>query len=88
MEDKLSLAGDILLNGVTQEQVRDYKKIEMPVATFGKCSKHDSSSPVVFGSPAGLTIEMVKVILVYNPLYYLLLSCIIIIRDYIIYNNA
>ena len=57
LEDKLSLTGDILLNGVTQEQVRDYKKMEMPVATFGKLSKHDSSSPGVFGSPTGLIID-------------------------------
>ena len=48
LEDKLSLTGDILLNGVTQEQIRDYKKIEMPVATIGKHSKYVSSSPGVF----------------------------------------
>ena len=35
LEDKLSLTGDILLNFVTQKEVRDYKKIEMPVVTFG-----------------------------------------------------
>ena len=57
LEDKLSLTGDILLNGVTQEQVRDYKKIEMPVATFGKHSECESSSPGVFGSPTGLIID-------------------------------
>ena len=57
LEDILSLTGDILLNGVTHEQVRDYRKIEMPVATFGKLSKHDSSSPGVFGSPTGLIID-------------------------------
>ena len=57
LEDKLSLTGDILLNGVTQEQVRDYKKLEMPVATFGKHSKYASSSPGVFRCPTGLTID-------------------------------
>ena len=57
LEDILSLTGDILLNGVTHEQVRDYRKIEMPVATFGKLSKHDSSSPGVFRYPTGLTID-------------------------------
>ena len=38
LEDKLSLTGNILLNVVTERQVRvrDYKKIEMPVVTFGK----------------------------------------------------
>ena len=57
LEDKLSLTGDILLNGVTQEQARDYKKIEMPVATFGKQIKYVSSSPGVFAYPTGLTID-------------------------------
>ena len=57
LEDKLSLTGDILLKCVTQEQVRDYKKIEMPVATFGKHSKYVSSSPGVFCHPTGLTID-------------------------------
>ena len=57
LEDKLSLAGDILLNGVTQTQVRDYKKIEMPVATFGKHSKVKSSSPGMFCYPGGLTVD-------------------------------
>ena len=57
LEDKLSLTGDILLNGVTQEQVRDYKKIEMPVATFGKHSEYASSSSGVFSFPVGLTID-------------------------------
>ena len=57
LEDKLSLTGDILLNGVTQTQVRDYRKIEMPVATFGKHSKHKSSSPGVFCYPGGLTVD-------------------------------
>ena len=56
-EDKLSLTGDILLNGVTQKEVRDYKKIEMPVVTFGKHSKYTSSSPGVFAYPTGLTID-------------------------------
>ena len=55
--DKLSLTGDILLNGVTKRQVRDYKKIEMPVVTFGKHSKYESSSPGVFCYPTGLTID-------------------------------
>ena len=57
LEDKLSLTGDILLNGVTQKEVRDYKKLEMPVVTFGKHSKYESSSPGVFCYPAGLTID-------------------------------
>ena len=57
LEDKLSVTGDILLNCVTQEQARDYKKIEMPVATFGKLSKYESSSPGVFGYPIGLIID-------------------------------
>ena len=57
LEDKLSLTGDILLNCVTQKKVRDYKKIEMPVVTFGKHSKSKSSSPGVFGYPSGLTID-------------------------------
>ena len=57
LEDKLSLTGDILLNGVTQKEVRDYKKIEMPVVTFGKHSKYRSSSPGVFCCPTGLTID-------------------------------
>ena len=57
LEDKLSLTGDILLNGVTQEQVRDYKKIEMPVATFGKHSNRKSSSHGVFCHPTGLNID-------------------------------
>ena len=54
LEDKLSLTGDILLNGVT---LRDYRKIEMPVATFGKHSKVKSSSPGVFCYPRGLTVD-------------------------------
>ena len=57
LEDKLSLTGDILLNGVTQKEVRDYKKIEMPVVTFGKHSEYESSSPGVFRYPKGLTID-------------------------------
>ena len=57
LENKLSLTGDILLNGVTQKEVRDYKKIEMPVVTFGKHNEYKSSSPGVFGYPAGLTID-------------------------------
>ena len=57
LEDKLSLTGDILLNGVTQKKVRDYKKIEMPVVTFGKHSMKRSSSPGVFCCPTGLTID-------------------------------
>ena len=57
LEDKLSLTGDILLNCVTQEQVRYYKKIKMPVATFGKHSEYESSSPGVFCYPTGLTID-------------------------------
>ena len=54
LEDKLSLTGDILLNGVTERQVRDYKKIEMPVVTFGKHSKYVSTSPGVFCFPTGV----------------------------------
>ena len=57
LEDKLSITGDILLNGVTQTQVRDYRKIEMPVATFGKHSEDESSSPGVFRYPGGLTVD-------------------------------
>ena len=54
--DELSLIGDILLNSVTQDEVRDYKQIDMPVFTFGKHSKHDSS-PGMFGRPTGLAID-------------------------------
>ena len=57
LEDKLSLTGDILLNCVTQKEVRDYKKIEMPVVTFEKHSEYGSSSPGVFSFPTGLTID-------------------------------
>ena len=57
LEDKLSRTGDILLNVVTETEVRDYKKIEMPVVTFGKHSKYMSSSPGVFAFPKGLTID-------------------------------
>ena len=57
LEDKLSLTGDILLNCVTQREVRDYKKIKMPVVTFGNLSEYSSSSPGVFCSPSGLTID-------------------------------
>ena len=57
LEDKLSLTGDILLNVVTERQVRDYKKIEMPVVTFGKRINRLSSSPGVFASPTGLAID-------------------------------
>ena len=57
LEDKLSLTGDILLNCVTQKEVRDYKKIEIPVVTFGKHNKYISSSPGVFCYPKGLTID-------------------------------
>ena len=57
LEDKLSLTGDILLNGVTRKEVRDYKKIEMPVVTFGTHIMKRSSSPGVFCVPADLTID-------------------------------
>ena len=57
LEDKLSMTGDILFNDVTHVQVRDYKKIEMPVDTFWKHSKYESSSPGVFGYPTGLAID-------------------------------
>ena len=57
LEDTLSLTGDILLNDVTQKEVREYKKIETPVVTFGKHSAHVSSSPGVFGYSTGLTIN-------------------------------
>ena len=57
LEDKLSLTGDILLNCVTQKEIRDYKKIEMPVVTLGKHSKSESSSPGVFCYPFSLTID-------------------------------
>ena len=56
MEDKLSLTGDILLNDVAQKEVRDYKKIEIPVVTFGNHSMKRSSSPGVFGFLVDLTI--------------------------------
>ena len=55
--DKLSLIGDILLNSVTQYEVRDYKQIEMPVFTFGKFGKFKSSPPGMFGTPTGLAID-------------------------------
>ena len=57
LEDKLRITGDILLNSVTQTQVRDYRKIEMPVATFGKHSEHESLSPGVFRYPRGLSVD-------------------------------
>ena len=57
LEDNLSLTGDILLNGVTQKEVRDYKKVEIPVVTFGKHSEYGSSSPGVFCFPTDLTID-------------------------------
>ena len=57
LEDKLSLTGDILLNGVTQKKVQNYKKIGMPVVTFGKHSVKRSSTPGVFCCPTGLTID-------------------------------
>ena len=57
LEDNLRLTGDILLNGVTQKEVRDYKKIVMPVVTFGKHSEYESFSPGVFGYPGSLTID-------------------------------
>ena len=57
LEDKLSLTGDILLNDVTERQVRDYKKIEMPVVTFEKRINRKSSSSGVFASPTGLAID-------------------------------
>ena len=57
LEDKLSLTGDILLNVVTERQVRDYKEIEMPVVTFGKHSEYLSSSPGVFCYPTDLAID-------------------------------
>ena len=42
---------------MTERQVRDYKKIEMPVVTFGKHNNKRSSSPGVFGYPAALTTD-------------------------------
>ena len=57
LEDKLILTGDILLNGVTETEVRDYKKIEMPVVTFGKHSEYVSSSPGMFCYPDGSAID-------------------------------
>ena len=57
LEDKLNLTGDILLNVVTERQVRDYKNIEMPVATFGKHKNKTSSSPGVFAFPKSLAID-------------------------------
>ena len=42
---------------MTERQVRDYKKIEMPVVTFGKRINEKSSSPGVFASPTGLAID-------------------------------
>ena len=58
LEEKLSLTGEILLNDVTQKQVRNYKNIKMPVVTFGKHRKQDSS-PGVFCFPVGVTIHPV-----------------------------
>ena len=55
--DKLSLIGDILLNSMTQDEVRDYKQIEMPVFTFGIHSKFKSSPPGMFGNPTGLAFD-------------------------------
>ena len=57
LEDTLSVTGDVLLNGVTQEQVRDLKKIEMPVVTFGEHRDSESSSPGVFYHPHGVTVD-------------------------------
>ena len=57
MEDTLSVTGDVLLNGVTQEQVRDLKKIEMPVVTFGKHRDSKSSAPGVFCYPSGVVVD-------------------------------
>ena len=56
LEGKLSLTGDILLNGVSQKQVRYYSNREMPVVTFGK---HDEfmSSPGMFYLPNDLTVD-------------------------------
>ena len=57
LEDTLSVTGDVLLNGVTQEQVRYLKKIEMPVVTFGQHRNSKSSSPGVFCYPHGVTVD-------------------------------
>ena len=57
MEDTLSVTGDVLLNGVTQEQVRDLKKIEMPVVIFGEHRDLKSSSPGVFYYPTGVAVD-------------------------------
>ena len=60
LEGKLSLTGDILLNAQMQKRVRDYKKIEMPVLTFGKHSWYVSSPPPgVFFYPKGIAIDHV-----------------------------
>lgn len=56
LEDKLSLTGDILLNGLKQQQVREYKNVIMPVVTFGKHRENDSS-PGAFCFPVGVTIH-------------------------------
>ena len=58
LEKKLSVAGEIRLNGV-KEGIRDYKEIGDPVAIFGKHSKK-GSSPGVFRYPTGIAINPVN----------------------------
>ena len=59
LEDKLSLTEDVLLNGVIERQVRDYKKIEMPVVTFGHISYMGLLLVclLILQIPTGLTID-------------------------------
>ena len=55
--ENLSVIGDILLNHVIKDEVRDYKKVEKPVAVFGTTNKCSSSSPNEFASPDDLEID-------------------------------
>ena len=56
LEKKLSVAGEIRLNGV-KEGIRDYKEIGDPVAVFGKHNKKKSSLPGVFCRPSDIAIN-------------------------------
>ncbi|KAI6655967.1 E3 ubiquitin-protein ligase TRIM71-like [Oopsacas minuta] len=52
LEKKLSVTGDIHLNSM--KDIRDYKKLGEPVATFGKHRNTPESSPGVFYYPSGI----------------------------------
>ena len=56
LDKKLSVAGDIRLNAVKEEQ-RDYKEIGEPVVVFGKHSKKKEASPGVFFYSNGMAIN-------------------------------